>query len=201
MTYTGDQKMGYALSGHQGQNSTRPCMYCLVLGPTIQGDDEGEMRTLGMNRKNYQDYLANGAKRKEASKYNNIADEPLFIGPDEKYILDCFPPPVLHLKLRSLNHICDHLTAETKQRFKDSDGKGIDLVLNFCKDNHIVKKSYFGGQYEGNMCNAILKKVDKLEDTLPDDLKKYTRCLANLNVVVQKACGMTVESGECPIKY
>ena len=62
MTYTGDQKMGYALGGHQGQNSTRPCMYCLVLGPTILGDDEGEMRTLGMNRKNYQDYLANGAK-------------------------------------------------------------------------------------------------------------------------------------------
>ena len=181
MTYTGDQKMGYCMSGHQGQNSTKPCMYCLVIAP-LTSKDEAELRTLGLNRQNCRDFHASTSKQKLGKNHNNIVHEPLFIGPDDKLILDCFPVPALHIKLRSVNHICDHLTIQSKKKFKDADGNSIDMVLEFCKDNHIVKKNYFGGQYEGNQCNAILKQVDKLEAKLPRSLKKFTKCLGKLSI-------------------
>ena len=140
--------MGYTMSGHQGQNRKKPCFYCLAEGP-LSTNEYAELRTLGMNRKNCHDYHVDGAKLKKAMEYNNIVYQPLFIGPDEKLILDSFPPPTLHLKLRGLNHICDHLTKESKKIFKDDEGNGVDIVLEFCKENSIVRKDYFGGNYEG----------------------------------------------------
>ena len=177
LTFTGDQKMGYTLCGHQGQNSTRPCMYCLALKP-LTGDEDAELRTLGQIRKNYQDFEAAVGPSKKGSLHNNIAHRPLLPGPDDKLVLDCFPVPTLHVKLRAVNHMLDQLTAESMKRF------GTDIVVEFCKQSHIVKKDYFGGNYEGNMVDAILKKLTRLDEKLPEDLKKFTRSLKRLGRIV-----------------
>ena len=45
------------------------------------------------------------------------------------------------------------------------------------------------------MCDAILKKIQKLEEKLPDGLKKFTKTLQKLDLVLKAACSMTVEPG------
>ena len=128
----------------------------------------------------------------EQAKFNNIINEPLFIGPDSKLVLDCFPPPTLHLLLRTMNHILDKLTEAGKTYFLDENGNGLDIVLQFAKENWIVKKSYHGGNYEGNMCLAILKKLERLVAKLPEDLKPFTNCLYNLKNVMSSCFGSEV---------
>ena len=66
-----------------------------------------------------------------------IINEPLFIGPDNKLILDSFPPPSLHILLRTLNHILDKLTEAGKKYFLDENGNVVDIVLQFAKENWI----------------------------------------------------------------
>ena len=97
-----------------------------------------------------------------------------------------FPPPVLHLKLMTVNHICDHLTLQTKKHC------GRDLVFEFAKEESICRKSYHGGNYQGNQCNDIMKKVDKLEQKLPRKLKKFTKCLRKFKVIVDEVFGCQV---------
>ena len=45
------------------------------------------------------------------------------------------------------------------------------------------------------MCDAILKKLDKLEEKIPDELKQFTRTLQKFDVVLQAACSMVVKPG------
>ena len=78
---------------------------------------------------------------------------PNFAGPPSQKIIDMFPPSVLHLMLRIINHICDDLSKKTKKRFRR------DMVLEFAKENAIVRKSYHGGNYQGNQCKSIMRKV------------------------------------------
>ena len=184
-TLTGDQKILICFCGKPSSNCGSPCGHCDVKQP-LNLERQGELYTLGMLRDHHRRFVADGSPHKKQAKYDNVVNEPLFDGDDEEYVLDKFPPPILHLKLRTVNHICDHLTLKTK---KDC---GSDLMLEFAKEENIVRKSYHGGNYQGNQCNDIMKKVDKLEQKLPSQLRKFTECLRKFKVIVDETFGCVV---------
>ena len=57
-------------------------------------------------------------------------------------MIECVPPPSLHLKLRSVNYILD----ECAERSVTQNGQ--NLVKEFAIDKGIVKKNYHSGEFE-----------------------------------------------------
>ena len=122
-----------------------------------------------------------------------IVRDTLFHGPDSKYVLEVFPPNTLHLMLRSTNHILKQLAK------KCLDTCGQDLVIKFVKDNHIVRQSYHSGDFEGNQCTEVLKKVDKLETLLPKKLTIFTDCLKAFRLVVKNLFAVEAAPANYPL--
>ena len=187
-TVTGDQKMLSTLCGKPNSSAKCPCGHCNAETPFDFGEG-GQLYTLGDLREQHREYVFAGCPRDRQREFDNVVNWPLLHGPDTMLVLDRFPPPVLHLKLRTVNHICDKLSELTKKKCD------MDIVLEFTKENWIVRKNYHGGNYQGNQCNKILANVDLLEAKLPEDLRVFTRCLRAYGFVVEKCHGMVVEEG------
>ena len=165
-TYTGDQKILSIMCGKPNSNCKFPCCYCNAETPYGFKED-GDLYELGYLQEQNREYVFAGSPSLRQRDYENVVNYPIFAGPPSQNIIDMFPPSVLHLMLRVINHICDDLTNKTKKRFRK------DIVLEFAKENAIVRKSYHGGNYQGNQCRSIMRKVDRLEAKLPGDLKVY----------------------------
>ena len=105
-----------------------------------------------MLRELNREYVANGSKAKDAMHYDNVINWPLLTGPDDKLVLDMFPPPQLHLMIRIVNHILDNLSKVSKKWY------GQDYVLDFVKQTGIARQDYHGGGFEGRVVNKILQK-------------------------------------------
>ena len=186
-THTGDQKILICFCGKPGSSCGSPCGHCDAKQPLTLERPSGKLYTLGILRGHHRRFKAAGSPKKKQADYDNVVNEVLFDEDDEEYVIDIFPPPVLHLKLRTVNHICDHLSLQTQKHC------GCDLVLEFAKEENIVRKSYHGGNYQGNQCNDIMKKVDKLEQKLPRKLRKFTKCLRKFKVIVDETFGCEVK--------
>ena len=185
---TGDQKMLLLMCGKSNHAAKCPCGYCNVQTP-FNLEEDGDLYTLGELREQNREFEFAGRPILRQSEFDNVVNWPILHGHDDLCVLDRFPISVLHLKLRTVNHICDDLTLKTKRRF------GVDIVLVFTKENAIVRQDYHGGSYQGNQCSSIMKKADLLEAKLPEDLKLYTRCLKAYGVLYEKCHGMEVEPG------
>ena len=158
LTYCGDQKMEYCMTGKGGPTCKKCCNYCRAQTP-LTGEESAawlELYTLGMLRELNREYVANGSKAKDAMHYDNVINWPLLTGPDDKLVLDMFPPPQLHLMIRIVNHILDNLSKVSKKWY------GQDYVLDFVKQTGIARQDYHGGGFEGRVVNKISRKIHDL---------------------------------------
>ena len=109
------------------------------------------MRTLGTIREYYQKYVAAGFKN--AAKYFNCINMPLFTGPDSTRIFEICPPDELHLLLGVTKHIVDSLNEQWGQ----------NKLNDWLEENGIRREKYYNGTMNGNACNKLLnKKLHKL---------------------------------------
>ena len=183
-TYCGDQKMANILVGIKNHASNYPCGYCTA-ECTFSENQKAPLRTLEM--------LANDLKEKRGNKVKYcVVNSCLLSGKPENTVLELFPPPALHLRLRIVNHLCEKLAAKWMMARPDITS---DPVIQFNKDRHIVRMSYHGGGYEGNQCNKILQKAELLAEKVPENLTIYTDCLIAFREVQKSCFGWTVEQG------
>ena len=97
-----DLKLCNICIGKQSHASKFPCTWCGACAPY---DQEMPLYTLGHIRKNVRDFRSEGMPLKKAQQFQNCIDMPLLEGPDSAIILDCIPPPELHLMLGVVNKI------------------------------------------------------------------------------------------------
>ena len=141
MTWTGDQKVLNDACGVGNHKSTFPCGHCMVKFP-VKGDEKAELRTLGHLDDEYENFIRDGGNKKNAKKYKSVINKRFIHGPREKKVIECFPPPVLHYKLRATNYILKECAKRSQKNVKE------DLVKKFAIQHSIVKKGYHGGEFE-----------------------------------------------------
>ena len=181
-TYCGDQKMANIVCGIKNQASNHPCAICTAES-TFPEDEKAPLRTLKM--------LASDLKEKHGNKAKHcVVNSCLLVGKPEDTVLELFPPPALHLLLRCVNYLCEKLA---KKWMIARPNLTYDPVIQFNKDQHIVRMSYHGGGYEGNQCNKILQKAELLAEQVPENLTIYTDCLIAFREVKSSCFGWTVD--------
>ena len=141
MTWTGDQKVLNDCCGIGNHKSTYPCAHCLAKLP-FTGGEKAELRTLGHLDDSHDKFVQGGSKIKDAKKYFNCINKRFIHGPRNKKVIECFPPPTLHYKLRSTNYILDECASRSVKMV------GRNLVKEFAIGNNIVRKSYHSGEFE-----------------------------------------------------
>ena len=141
MAWTGDQKVLNDACGIGNHKSTYPCGHCMAKFP-LKGDEKAELRTLGDLDDEHGNFVRDGGKLKNAKKYKSVINKRFIHGPREKKVIECFPCPVLHYKLRATNYILKECANRAKKKIKR------DLVKEFAIQHSIVKKAYHGGDFE-----------------------------------------------------
>ena len=141
MTWTGDQKAINDFCGVGNHKSKYPCPLCKARQP-FNGEEEAELRTLGDLDDQHAGFVERGSNLKYAMKFESCINKRIIHGPREKKVIECIPPPSLHLKLRSVNYILDECAARSVKV------AGENLVKKFAIDKGIVKKNYHSGEFE-----------------------------------------------------
>ena len=176
-TYCGDQKMLNILAGIKNHASKFPCPYCDAKKLFLD-NEKAEIRTLHRLTEDL------------ASESKCVVNPCLLVGKPEDSILELFPPPALHFKLRCVNYLCDNLSREWMIVRPEL---STNPVIQFTKDQHIVRMNYHGGGYEGNQCNRILQKAELLAQIVPESLKSYTDCMIAFRELQDSCFGWKVE--------
>lgn len=181
---SGDQKIINILCGIQSHSSSYPCPWCLDKTPW----KGSSLRTLGSLRNHYKKWLEDGANPNYAKNYYNVVNECLIHGDDKDLVLKHIPPCGLHLLLRTFNHIWENLSKQwTLLSKSDKTVKKTGTICSaddFAKSINAVRSAYHGGAFNGNQCNQILKKSDKLYQYLPKTLHNYVHCLTSFQQVI-----------------
>ena len=108
-----DLKLSNIMVGIQSHGSTYPSHMCECRRPDKKSGNSytvGDLRTLGMCRKNaadYADYMKSNpnAKKAHSRRYKNCVNQPLFDDPDDTLVMSLIPPSELHLLIGPVNHI------------------------------------------------------------------------------------------------
>ena len=145
-----DLKLCNILLGLQSHSATYPCLYCEETKPW---NEPAPPRTLASLHSCYNNYNENGSKIKTAAKYYNVVHPPLIAGYLDDPIHHIIPPMELHLFLGTVNYLLDTLGIILGESF----------VMNFLRSQNIVRKSYRGGELEGNQCKKLLSVLDSLD--------------------------------------
>ena len=135
----------------------------------------GAMRTFGLLRKRYQQFLAAGGKLADASKHANVIHLCLIDEADAKRVIDVLPPPELHLLMGVTNALIDLLIKIFS----------LEFVEKWLNSHGILRHGYQGGGLDGNNSMKALKNVSSLEMLLPDALAPIIDCFRALEVVVK----------------
>ena len=132
------------------------------------------MRTFGLLRKRYSQFVAAGGKLADASKYANVVNLLLIDEEDAKRVIDVLPPPELHLLMGVVNALLNLLIRIFS----------LEFVESWLNANNILRHGYQGGGTDGNNSMKVLKHLNSLEMALPDALAPIVDCLRALKNVV-----------------
>ena len=153
MSWTGDQKAINDFCGLGNHKSKYPCPYCNAKAP-FDGDEEAVLRTLGDLDDQHNGFVESGSNPKNAMQYESCIHKRIIHGPREKKVIECVPPPSLHLKLRSVNYILDECALRSVKV------SGRNLVKEFAIEKGIVKKNYHSGEFEVRGCVCLCVSQD-----------------------------------------
>jgi hypothetical protein len=161
------------LQAHGGKFS---CPYCED-EPTLDGS--GPLRTYASIREWHRKFVEDGSKTSQASKYKNCVRPCLLLEDGETQVLDAIPPPQLHLHMAGVNSAMDVIM----QLWGEED------TLAWCKRNHIIRRGYQGGTFDGNNSKRILEKLDDLSLECPTNCQPLIEVLETFKGVVEGVFG------------
>ena len=197
-----DMKVRNLYFGIGTNSSTYPCTKC-ILPKRDFGNPKfifkgGTLRTLGSIRKNahaYQEKAATytGKGKLSSAEYKSCEKPPLSNAPNEKLVLELDPFMVLHNILGIVNDLYN-LLDKLLENFPIS---AADWAIKALK---LKREKYFGGNFKGNECDALLNNLDVLEQLLKDaGAKTFDTCSNLLNafkaykVVKDKCFGLHLD--------
>ena len=177
-----DMKLGLTFMGMGTAASTCPCLWCelpkkLFSNPTFLFKG-GTLRTLKDIQDQAEAYLAacqahKGARKLSSAEFKSCEKYPLF-EPDvpdrvallHKFIVEMIPPMELHMLLGLGNDLFKVLEA-TMEALNMGESLKRWLKMIGAEQSH-----YFGGQFNGNNVENVLRGVNSLRNLLSRDLKK-----------------------------
>ena len=138
-------------------------------------------RTIGHCIKYHVDWLRSGGQKKNAHKFKNCVNPPVFNSDEDRLFLDIIPPPELHLLIGIVNTVYSHMLIN-----HESD------ALNWAKVCNVQRIITHGNHgFEGNSCKKLLNKVDLLRrDSL--HCLEYVDVLQKFNKVVDACFGVSL---------
>lgn len=185
ITFATDLKLANILTGLMSHTSAHPCKWCDVNKLNI--NQAGEHRTIANIVSKYNDWVANGAKTIDAKKFANCINKPIITGnitnKSDTKILYIIPPPELHLMLGVVNKIFDTIMMLEPE-----------VAANWAKLCCVNREAYHGGNFNGNSCRILVKKVDLLESICPLNCLKYVQVLRDFNNAVSSCFGKIIDA-------
>ena len=175
-TIATDLKLINILLGLQNHSCSHPCCWC-----DVQKDElhkKGKQRTFGSLIDLFFNYSDANAKRDDAAKYGNVIHLPLIEAQEnDTPVIQIVPPPELHLLLGPTNKLYSSLE------------RVWPALEGWLQSIHIKKTEYHGGQFEGNDCRKILKRINSLEEICPAEFLPFITAFRSFNAVVESCYG------------
>ena len=199
-TFSSDLKLINILLGMQAHSCAHACAYCNIRTRGEGAYDETlrqiQTRTFGSLQTDYNNFVVNGSKIKDAKKYYNVVHEQMLKPNADDFslnqpILHKIPPPELHLFEGNMNHIIDALSKKVDD-LKEQ-GRVRKTLYRFLWEPPIciVKKDYHGGKLNGPNCNKILEDnvLQQLADFLPQE-EEFQQYVVTLKAMknLKKSC-------------
>ena len=125
---------------------------------------------------NYASYAKAGFPQKDLQHFNNVINASLIEYEDaiaDTCVIHKVTPPAVHMMMGATEKIVGGLRGQ----FKEFD--------SWARDNHIFRRGYQGGGFDGVNCKKILDKVDKI----PLNFLPFSNCLRSLSTVVSMCFG------------
>ena len=175
-TIATDMKLINILLGLQNHSCMHPCCWCDADKNNLH--KKGKQRTFSSLINLFFDYKDANARKEDAAKYGNVIHIPLIEAlDDDTPVIEKIPPPELHLLLGTTNKMYSGL---------ENVWPGLEAWL---QSIHVKKTEYHGGQFEGNDCRKILKKLDSLEARCPVEFRPFISAFRSFNDVVEACYG------------
>ena len=115
----------------------------------------------------------------QAKDYKNSINDPLVFGDDSDIFIRHISPPELPLMLRITNKIFNEMEKLSSTASK--------IAYSYYEKLGIARPKMHGGEFNGNMCERLLRNLDFLEDFIrvrnEDRLIPFVQCLKLLNEV------------------
>ena len=133
---------------------------------------------------NYEAWLENGAKKKDAKFFMNCIHEPLIQDKEGKFsdvlILNVVPPAELHLLLGPVNKMYDELEKLWPE------------VNTWARDCKAFKCCRHGSGFNGNSCMRLIntENLDRLQMIIPAEFDAYVPALRAFGRVVNSCFGL-----------
>ena len=195
--YAWDMKVENVYYGIGSNSSTCPCTKCELpkkdFGKSQFIFTGGKLRTIGSIRKNAHVYQQKaeaftGRGKLSSAEQMNCEKAPLCKSkPNETLVVALQPFMILHNILGIVNDLYNHLD----KLLKNSSLSAKDWAIDALK---LKREKYFGGNFKGNQCDALLNNLDKLEELLKnagtDTFEKCSNLLDAFKAykVVKDAC-------------
>ena len=180
-TIATDMKLINILLGMQSHSCTHLCCWCDTDKNNL--DKKGKQRTFSSLIDLFYEFKDANAKKEDAAKYGNVIHVPIIEGVDgDTPVIEKIPPPELHLLLGPTNKMYSGL---------ENVWPGVEAWL---QSIHVKKTDYYGGQFEGNDCRKILKKIDSLETRCPTVFMPFVAAFRSFNDVVAACYGYNLAS-------
>ena len=191
-----DLKLVLLLCGKQCASSKHCCPYCSGSAPWLA---KATSNTIGSLWSNYNSFVKNGSKLKDAMKFNNVINPPLLTGPDDSKVLSVVYFPELHV----LTGIVGKLVKEMEKNVFPSPEEGKKFMDEWMASPsvNVCRTVYHGSaNFVGDMARKLLKKVANMKVTVnkldPEIIAKAAPYLVTLQKfeTVRNACfGQLVE--------
>lgn len=182
-TIATDLKLANILVGIMSHSSAYPCTWCYATKNELHSC--GSLRSIENTLTNYNEWRAAGASRKEAKKYYNCINPPLFTFKEDRLFLDIIPPPELHLMLGVVNTIFSHMLKEYEQE-----------SLTWASACYVQREITHGvPAFKGNSCKKLLNNIDLLRSAQNLGVLKYVKAFDTFKKVVEACFGNNLEEG------
>lgn len=195
--FSADLKMVLILCGKQAASSKHCCPFCSGSAPWT---GKYQSLTIGSLWANYNKYVANGSKLKSAMKFGNVVNVPLLTGPNDRWILDIFNFPELHV----LTGITGKIVKEFERKVFTcaEDGKNFMDRWMVQPSVNVSRTVYHGSaSFKGNMAKKLLKLSNNLSKFVDHELDEETvakatpfmSALFQFNLVVEACFGQDLD--------
>lgn len=180
LSFASDLKLINIALGLMGHSSNHPCPYCDASRKELINEEIA--RTLGDIRQSYLNWTKARQKQKDSKNFKNCTNDTIFEFSDS--MLNVFPPPELHLLLGIVN-----LFYETLEKVC-----GAEISEGWARSCNVQRDVLFGGSFNGNSCNKLLKSVSFLCENIPLTHRFLCSLINSFSKVVETCFGTELKA-------